>query len=272
MKSATLMSSLSRVADATSERDALVAALEAYQQVVSGHHYTTMYGRVGCGVVDVFQPGVGWLGVDAEFSKLVALHHARHPFCADFFFNKRPAVYLRSARISESAWHRTEIYRLVDQPLGIRDMIGLYFPTSAGQFGALFCGRESFFDSSEVLVAENFHAVLVRLLGKIPEVPTTAGEDESHCSVTNLTGREKEVMHWVVEGKNNCAIGVILGISQHTVRKHLENIFVKLGVENRTAAVHAWIEKNPASSTSCSLVALCRCALGEDQDAGQHKE
>lgn len=271
MKSATLLSSLSKVASATSERDALVAALEVYQQVVSGHHYTTMYGRVGCGVVDVFQPGVGWLGVDAEFSKLVALHHADHPFCTDFFAHKRPAVYLRSALISESDWHRTSIYKLVDHPLGIKDMIGLYFTTPAGQFGALFCGRGEFFKESEFASAEDFHAVMARLLGKIPAAPVVAGEEESLCLVTHLTTREVEVMHWLVEGKSNCEMGVILGISQHTVRKHLENIFVKLGVENRTAAVHSWIEKSQKIPISCSSVALGRCPLREEQDAGTHE-
>jgi len=245
MKSVSLLSSLSKVAAATSERDALVAALEAYQQIVSGHHYTTMYGRVGCGVVDVFQPGVGWLGVDAEFSKLVALHHAGHPFCTDFFANKKSAIYLRSAMMCESDWHRTSIYRMVDHPLGIKDMIGLYFQNPAGQFGGLFCGRGEFFEESEFASAKNFHAVIVQLLAKVPDAPTSAGEDESRCSVTNLTAREGEVMHWLVEGKANCEIGVILGISQHTVRKHLENIFVKLGVQNRTSAVHIWSEIHP---------------------------
>ena len=145
----------------------------------------------------------------------------------------------------ESDWHRTSIYRMVDHPLGIKDMIGLYFQNPAGQFGGLFCGRGEFFEESEFASAKNFHAVIVQLLAKVPDAPTSAGEDESRCSVTNLTAREGEVMHWLVEGKANCEIGGILGISQHTVRKHLENIFVKLGVQNRTSAVHIWREIHP---------------------------
>jgi len=43
-------------------------------------------------------------------------------------------------------------------------------------------------------------------------------------------------MGWVREGKRNSEISVILGLSTHTVRKHLENAFWKLGVETRTAA------------------------------------
>lgn len=51
-----------------------------------------------------------------------------------------------------------------------------------------------------------------------------------------LTRRETEVVAWVAKGKTNEQIGLILGVSPRTVQKHLEHIFVKLGVETRTAA------------------------------------
>ena len=52
-----------------------------------------------------------------------------------------------------------------------------------------------------------------------------------------LTERETEVLTWVAEGKSNNDVGTILGISSVTVKKHLEHIFQKMGVETRTAAV-----------------------------------
>ena len=51
-----------------------------------------------------------------------------------------------------------------------------------------------------------------------------------------LTAREAEVLYWVVKGKINRDIGDILGSSPATVKKHLERIYAKLGVETRTAA------------------------------------
>ena len=51
-----------------------------------------------------------------------------------------------------------------------------------------------------------------------------------------LTTREAQVLCWVVKGKVNRDIGEILGTSPATVKKHLERIYVKLGVETRTAA------------------------------------
>ena len=51
-----------------------------------------------------------------------------------------------------------------------------------------------------------------------------------------LTLREAEVLLWTARGKSNRDIGEILKLSPRTVNKHLEQIYAKLGVENRTAA------------------------------------
>jgi DNA-binding response OmpR family regulator len=51
-----------------------------------------------------------------------------------------------------------------------------------------------------------------------------------------LTAREAEVLSWLAAGKTNRDIGEILGTSPRTVNKHLERVYVKLGVETRSAA------------------------------------
>ena len=51
-----------------------------------------------------------------------------------------------------------------------------------------------------------------------------------------LTPRELDVLAWLAKGKTNRDIADILGMSPRTVNKHLEHIFVKLGVETRSAA------------------------------------
>ena len=52
----------------------------------------------------------------------------------------------------------------------------------------------------------------------------------------SLTPRESDVLAWLAKGKTNRDIGEILGVSPRTVNKHLEHIYVKLGVETRSAA------------------------------------
>jgi DNA-binding response OmpR family regulator len=52
----------------------------------------------------------------------------------------------------------------------------------------------------------------------------------------SLTSREAEVLLWLSRGKSNRDIAEILGLSPRTVNKHLEQMFEKLGVENRASA------------------------------------
>ncbi|MDM0045909.1 helix-turn-helix transcriptional regulator [Variovorax dokdonensis] len=52
-----------------------------------------------------------------------------------------------------------------------------------------------------------------------------------------LTAREADVMRWLMAGKTDAEIGALLSISARTVQKHLEHVYIKLGVETRTAAV-----------------------------------
>jgi DNA-binding CsgD family transcriptional regulator len=51
-----------------------------------------------------------------------------------------------------------------------------------------------------------------------------------------LTRREQQIVAWVARGKTNAQIAELLWISPTTVRKHLENVYAKLGVRTRTAA------------------------------------
>jgi CheY-like chemotaxis protein/DNA-binding CsgD family transcriptional regulator len=73
---------------------------------------------------------------------------------------------------------------------------------------------------------------------------------EATMQALRLTLRESEVLYWVVQGKTNRDIGDILGSSPATVKKHLERVYEKLGVETRTAAaslaMHKVRELNPS--------------------------
>ena len=73
------------------------------------------------------------------------------------------------------------------------------------------------------------------LLFRLTELSTTADEVQLQQTLS-LTSRESEVLLWISRGKANREIGEILAISPRTVNKHLEQIFVKLGVENRASA------------------------------------
>src|SRR5690606_20385381 len=67
--------------------------------------------------------------------------------------------------------------------------------------------------------------------------PQPAGVSHAVSDAAPLTQREAQVMHWLAFGKTDADIAALMSISRRTVQKHLEHIYVKLGVETRTAAV-----------------------------------
>ena len=77
------------------------------------------------------------------------------------------------------------------------------------------------------------------LLFRLAETANTNSDQAILQRAFALTARESEVLLWISRGKSNRDIGEILNISPRTVNKHLEQIFVKLGVENRAAAAAA---------------------------------
>lgn len=60
---------------------------------------------------------------------------------------------------------------------------------------------------------------------------------------TDLTAREMEVLELIVRGKSNKEIGTILGISEATVKSHINNILSKLGVTDRTQAATTALQR-----------------------------
>jgi DNA-binding CsgD family transcriptional regulator len=76
-----------------------------------------------------------------------------------------------------------------------------------------------------------------RELGAAPDLArldsqATSSPDDSH----GLTPRELEVLRLVASGKSNREIAAALVISEHTVTRHVQNIFAKLGLSSRSAA------------------------------------
>ena len=86
----------------------------------------------------------------------------------------------------------------------------------------------------EMLARIRVHLTNARLLRLATE--TSSGRKHELRKDFGLTSREAEVLSWLSKGKTNRDIAQILGLSPRTIDKHLEQIYAKLGVENRTAA------------------------------------
>jgi DNA-binding CsgD family transcriptional regulator len=70
--------------------------------------------------------------------------------------------------------------------------------------------------------------------------------NETNGEFFALTDREAEVLSWIAKGKSSRDIATILTCSPRTITKHLEQVYHKLQVENRTTAamraIHVLIE------------------------------
>jgi DNA-binding CsgD family transcriptional regulator len=73
-----------------------------------------------------------------------------------------------------------------------------------------------------------------------PVIETSNGAKRE---LNELTPREHDVLRALTRGARTSEIAVELGISERTVKAHLANIYLKLGVESRTAAVAVAIQR-----------------------------
>jgi DNA-binding CsgD family transcriptional regulator len=86
-------------------------------------------------------------------------------------------------------------------------------------------------------------ALVVDPTGEMTLLLEERGRLDSHSlSSTGLTRRESEILLHIESGKSDAAVATLCGISKRTVQKHVENIFKKLNVETRTAAVRSVVD------------------------------
>ena len=85
------------------------------------------------------------------------------------------------------------------------------------------------------MVPENAYSLLF-LEENSTEVPA------AQLAHLGLSRRETEILGWIVHGKSNPEIAAILSLSVRTIHKHVEHIYLKLGVESRLAAMLVALE------------------------------
>jgi DNA-binding CsgD family transcriptional regulator len=132
--------------------------------------------------------------------------------------------------------HSTGTYTDCDRLLGIEHVLALCLPAAqppaagSGRHVRMYLMRGPGLDFSE-----RDRAVLTLLRPHLQQAYLEA-ERRRH-PVPRLTHRQAELLRLVAAGHTNTQIARRLGISEGTVRTHLENIYQKLGVSSRTAAV-----------------------------------
>jgi DNA-binding CsgD family transcriptional regulator len=137
---------------------------------------------------------------------------------------------------SARQWHSTGMYTDVYRPQEVEHELQMFLPDpaelTAGPGRTL---RLFFFRSSGPDFSERDRAVLTLLRPHLHR----AFLDAERCRhpVPRLTPRQWELLRLLAAGHTNTQIARRLGISERTVRTHLENIYGRLDVSSRTAAV-----------------------------------
>jgi len=137
---------------------------------------------------------------------------------------------------SQRQWHSTGMYGDIYRPLGINHVLQLCLLAEAGP--AAYTGRTMrlcFFRGPGQDFAERDRALLVLLRPHVYQAYLDA-KRRSH-PVPRLTRRQNDLLRLLADGHTNTQIARRLGITEGTVRTHLENIYERLGVSSRTAAV-----------------------------------
>jgi DNA-binding CsgD family transcriptional regulator len=164
---------------------------------------------------------------------------ARRAYCSTFPLSvKRRSSESRALKISDFVslreLHRSNYYDCVLRPFGIDHQMRLFLSAPLGTSRVFSFSRrpgQRDFGERDRTLLELLRPFLIAIRERFDARQTRAEYGQT------LTDRETEILEWVARGKTNREIASILSVSHHTVRKHLEHAYEKLGVHTRTAAI-----------------------------------
>lgn len=171
--------------------------------------------------------------------------------CFDRYFTRHPLVRYHSTnldggshRISDSlAWSRfreTGLYNEYYRRIGIDHVIAVPLFVDSDLLVSFVLNRtRRDFSERDRAVLDLVRRPLARLYRSARAIELLQAQlpGKEGFRMLRVTAREREILDWLAAGKTDRDIAAILGVSPRTVQKHLEHLYVKLGVETRTAAV-----------------------------------
>ncbi|MBO0656936.1 helix-turn-helix transcriptional regulator [Streptomyces triculaminicus] len=203
----------------------------------------------------------GWaprrLGGDAMTDMVQRRIRQRHPLIPYLAVGERVPVTMNQL-CGDSRWHNSRWRSEAHRDYGTTDQLALPMPAENGALRAISLGRDGAFTEHDLAFATRIQPLLatadrhVRELHRLreavaatapgvdPGVDLGAGAGAGRLAVAQshgLTPRELTVLGLLSEGITAHGIGRRLTISPHTVNRHLEKIYRKLGTNNRVSTV-----------------------------------
>ena len=180
----------------------------------------------------------------------VAVQRRHNPFMKVAIRSTVATAWCPTDVVTERAWRGNLFRSEVCVPLGAAQIMAIEVeeaPELTEKIFVIITGREKrSFTAVERYWFERLRWTaqpLVRHLRKIGMLDAVLGRPCAGDFVNDLpfTPREREVFHWMLEGKRNKEIAIILDCSPSTIKKHVASILSKTGAETRAGALRASI-------------------------------
>jgi two-component system NarL family response regulator len=186
--------------------------------------------REGIALIINQEPDMEVVGSYASAEEAVSLYRACHPDVTlmDLRLGKMSGVDAIKAIRKEHPNARIVVLTMYE---GDEDIY------RAHQAGATTYLLKDTLSSDLIRVVRQVHA------GERPVTPVVEARLKERASAPTLTAREIEVLQLISEGLRNKEVGASLGITEGTVQIHVKNIFGKLNVNDRTAAVQIAVRR-----------------------------
>lgn len=180
-------------------------------------------------------PGVVGADERAAFDR----HFREHPLVRYHAVDQGPFTHRISDSIADARFRETALYNDYYRRVGLSHALALPIRMDGRELVSFVLNRQGRdFSDREVALLDALRRPLARLFdcvdARARPAPTV---DPQTTARFGLTPREAEVLQCVAAGKTDRDVAQLLACSPRTVHKHLQRVYVKLGVETRTAAV-----------------------------------
>ncbi len=182
-----------------------------------------------------------------DLLRAIGDHWAEHPLMTSDLRRPRGEARRLSDRATRDSWSRGGLFAEFYRPLGMTNELSVQLawgPSGSSCCLALHRGGRDFGTRERrllELVGPHLRAARARVEaaggnGSTGSTPSGVTSPAVLAERLPITPREAEVLAALVAGHTNDGIAHELGISRHTVVRHVEHIYAKLGVHNRAAA------------------------------------
>lgn len=164
-----------------------------------------------------------------EFSELDSLH---------WLYNaKRPLAYRTSDYLSDTEFENTSYYKEFYEPFNVHHGAQMIFASGGNCLGLLSFFRakdQPNFSDTEIFFLDNIKDHMsARLRIENQKMASSNLTSTYFMKKFDLTRRECEILDLLLEGKENDEIATELFIAENTLRRHIYNMYTKMGIQNR---------------------------------------